>query len=147
MRINKSGNSNNTLHSQRTNDNSAFTSNASFGNRTMVLHGLSGGHLVFATNKAQQLITYNTFASNTIIEANIDLINPTSATEWIEHNRNKLLKYSGMYVAITHNGLVASSNDFDEVFLKARGKGAMNPLVFKVPKPTVHSKIASVKLH
>lgn len=58
---------------------------------------------------------------------------PATANEWVQHNLDKVLRHRGKWVAISHNGIVATSVDFDEVFNKARNKGVSTPLVFKVP--------------
>lgn len=65
---------------------------------------------------------------------NIKSSKTITASEWVEKNRGKLQKYAGEYVAINHNGVVATADNLDDAFLKAKNKGVINPLVFKVPK-------------
>lgn len=76
----------------------------------------------------------------------VDEIAPTTATEWVRQNGDKLRRHAGRWVAITAEGIVAHSDDFDEVYMKARRRGISNPLVLQVPKAFRQPKVVSVKL-
>jgi hypothetical protein len=71
---------------------------------------------------------------------------PMTASEWVTRNQTKLSKYAGQYVAITGKGIVATNSDFDTVYRKAREKGVINPLVFKVPTDSQRIKFVSVRV-
>lgn len=84
-------------------------------------------------------------SSDRLSSPTISWSKPVTAAEWVERNSGKLLKYAGQYIAVTHSGIVARSNDFNDVYAKSKQKGIMNPLVFKVPKPSEHSKIVTAR--
>lgn len=71
---------------------------------------------------------------------------PITANEWVQRHLDKVLQLRGKWVAISNNGIVATSDDFDEVFNKARGKGVSTPLVFKVPSAAQGIRAVSGKL-
>lgn len=67
-----------------------------------------------------------------------------TAAEWVQRNQPKIGKYKGKWVAVSRSGVVASSRDFDTVFMEARQQGIDNPLVFKVPS-SGRRKVVSAK--
>ncbi len=69
-----------------------------------------------------------------------------TANEWVQRNLSKIMRHRGKWVAINNNGIVATSDGFDEVFSKARNRGVTNPLVFKVPRVPQGIKVVSGKL-
>lgn len=58
-----------------------------------------------------------------------------SPHEWVVANRHAVERHRGRWIAVTPDGIVASSLDFDEVYELAERKGVRNPFVFKVPEP------------
>ena len=58
---------------------------------------------------------------------------PQSDHEWVSQNMPEVQQYKGKWIAVTEKGIIAVSNDFNDVCLKSEGKGIKNPLIFKVP--------------
>ena len=71
------------------------------------------------------------------------MVRAETATDWVARNQDRLASHAGKYIAVSSTGLIGVSDDFDEVFRKARAKGVMNPLVFKMPKPHGSPKVVS----
>jgi hypothetical protein len=67
-----------------------------------------------------------------------------TAAEWVQRNQAKIGKHKGKWLAVSRSGIVASSGDFDTVFVQARQRGIDNPLVFKVPS-SGRPKVVSAK--
>lgn len=70
---------------------------------------------------------------------------PSTADDWVQQNTDKLRRFVGRWVAVSPKGIIAASKDFDEVFLKSKERGVLNPLVFKVPQPTAGPRAVSSK--
>lgn len=60
-------------------------------------------------------------------------VSPRSASEWLSENRDKLSRFANRWIAITAKGVIAKSDDFDEVYALAQERGVLNPMVIKVP--------------
>lgn len=101
----------------------------------------------FTTNVGEQSFQISSVSSFPNITPIVKIVNqPLTASEWVEQNRRKLSKHAGKYVAITRAGIVATADNFDDIYSKSKEKGVLNPLVFKVPKASRQMKIVSVKL-
>lgn len=70
---------------------------------------------------------------------------PTTADEWVRRNFTRLKRHAGKWVAVSPQGLIAVSGDFDEVFRRAREQGIRVPLVFKVPVHREGLRVVSAK--
>lgn len=98
------------------------------------------------TSSRQSVVSSSSLPGRMEIVGQIQIVKRSqTATEWVDGNRAKLHRYKGMYVAVTGTGIVAVSENFDDVYAKAKSKGITNPLVFKVPKPSMHNRVVSVK--
>ena len=133
--------------SERT-SNSTISLHSNIGGQIRLLH--AGSHslgAIISSNEGQQPIEIsgftNTFSSKPMIIAH----KPITASDWVEQNKNRLFKYAGKYIAVTHTGVVAQASGFNDVYIRAKQKGVFNPLVFKVPQKSQRLKIVSVKVH
>lgn len=71
---------------------------------------------------------------------------PKTAADWVRQNSDKLRRYTKRWVAVTRRGVIASSDDFDDVYAKAKQRGVANPLVFRVPAHNADPKIVSTRV-
>jgi hypothetical protein len=53
---------------------------------------------------------------------------------WVSEHRDKLERYSGKWIAVLKNRVIASGDSVSEVMKKAAQKAKALPLVIKVPR-------------
>jgi len=71
---------------------------------------------------------------------------PRSAHEWVQAHPHDVLQHKGEWLAVTKDGIVATSLlGMDDIFKRAYKRGVRDPMVFKVPKDTTRKRVVSIR--
>ena len=70
---------------------------------------------------------------------------PTTVSEWLSVNADKLTRHAGKWVALAPKGVIATAETYEDVWDKSQRRGVLSPTVLKLSKKNAGPKAVSGK--